>query len=951
MKICTEEVSIQESTANRPSLVDSSPKSPNSIDHHIQTLFAQLAFPEAGRNLVLSALADGPVRQPQGSRGNVISRFPSAKMGCSFLLESRNGELPRAYLFEKDSDVLGYCTQPETADLVLRDVDGKVRGRQPYTPDFLVVRKDRFQIVESRDEAQLIADSIRSDQYYRDPDGAWHFRAAEEHYGALGFEYLLLSNISIPTVLVMNMRFLEDYLKPDIPPIDPEALRRLIKVVRESRFAPLFALIHEQGFAADNIFQAIVAGDLYVDLEVDRLDVGSDLVIFPDRTMCEAHRIVRRTELEPVLPVPGVAHVSSGTTIEFDGRKFTVVLCGERDVSIMDDDGQVRAIPLASLQQLHALQPLETSGGSEKDQSAGRKLAAYSPDDVKRALKRLEALRNSDTAAFSQRTLQRFARETSLANDELDALLRLMDGNGNRGNHQQRLPLLTEELAEKAIRERFNKPEKGSKTAAYATYSRYCREASIDGKAVRPMSYATFCKRCDEFEDIRLREGKRVAYQKRAIPQFLDQAFPVHGVRPHEICYIDHTIATIATVSPEGVDLGKPTLTLGIDGHTTHPRAFVISYDPPSAKVVLMLLRDYVRRHQRLPRVMVVDNGKEFHSHELKQFCLIYGIEIRYRPPGMPRGGAMVERGLGAIEEEVFGQIEGNTRQMRDPRLVTKSVNPFGRAVWTLTAVWGAVEEYLFKVRPDRIHPALGMTPDQFQAKRLLETGLREHTLIRFDENIMLMTCPHAKRPFHKVDRRRGIWVDGMYYWHPSLADVRRGVKVEVRLEPWIANVVYAMVGKKWVAAIARNLRPYAGRTRRSIEVALREEQRLSKLTASRDLRSAKQLKDKERLWAPETFDPRMESQQKEMAYLFGKLGMVEALPAQIDPVVHQALPFVVDAKVDQPKIDGDDQTKANAAMKLVACSPSETGEQEKPDVSEAEAVADDLLEAIDGLL
>lgn len=950
MEIGTEEVSTQHATHGQLGFAES-PRASTKIAHHIQILFAKLAFPEAGRNLVLSALADGPVRKPQARRGNVISRFPSVKMGCSFLLESRKGELPRAYLFENDGDVLGYVAQPETADFILRDLDGKVRGRQPYTPDFLVIRKDRFQIVESRDEAQLIADSIRSDQYYRDPDGTWHFRAAEEHYRALGFEYLLLSNSQVPAVLVMNMRFLEDYLKPDLPPTEPEVRQRLVEVVRGLRFVPLFALIHDHEFAADAIFQAIVTRDLYVDLQADRLDVGSDLVIFADRTMCEVHRIARRAELEPVLPVPGVAHVRSGTTIEFDGQKFTVVLCGERDVSIRDEDGHVRAIPLASLQQLHSLKPLETSGGTEKDQSASRKLAAYSPEDVKRALKRFEALRKHDTSAFGERSLQRFARETALATDELDALLRLMDDNSNRGNRQQRLPLATEELAEKAIRDRFNQPEKCSKTAAYATYLTYCEKTSAEGKPVRPMSYQTFCKRCDEFKDIRSREGKRAAYQKRPIPQFLDQVFPVHGTYPHEVCYIDHTIATIATVSPDGVDLGKPTLTLGIDGHTTHPRTFLVSYDPPSAKTVLMLLRDYVRRHQRLPRVIVVDNGKEFHSKELEQFCRIYGIEIRYRPPGMPRGGAMVERGLGAIEEEVFGQIEGNTRQMRDPRLVTKSINPFGRAIWTLTAVWGAIEDYLFKVRPTRIHPALGMTPDQFEAKRLQETGLREHTFIRFDENIMLMTCPHAKRPFHKVDRRRGVWVDGMYHWHPVLADVRKGVRVEVRLEPWIANVVYVFVGKTWVAAIARNLRPYAGRTRRSVEVALREEQRVSKLTANRDLRSAKQLKAKERLWAPETFDSRMEAQQKEMAYLFERLGMAEALPAQLDPVVRQPFQLAGATNADQTQVSGNAQAMAATPVKQDACSPPYADVRQEDGAGEAETVESDLLEAIDGLL
>lgn len=910
----------------------------------VEQMFTQLSVPLAGRQLVLNALRDGPVRDPQSRRGNVISRFPSKKMGGSFLLESRSGEWPRAYLMEDDEDVLGYVPQPERADLVITGGDGKARGRHPYTPDFLIIRRDSFQILECRDEAQLIKDSLSSDQYFRDDDGRWHYRAAEEHYRALGLEYLLLSNLTVPTTLVMNARFLEDYLKPDLPAIAPEVRQRLVEVVRERRFSSLLSLIHDKGFAADSIFQAIVARDIYVDLQKDRLDVGSDLVICCDRATYEAHRLARRVELEPVLPVPGTAHIAPGTAIEFDGRKFTVVLSGERDVSIRDEDGYVRVIPLLSLQHLHNLQPLASDSTGRRTPVAD-KLADCHPAELKRALKRLDALRAHDTTHFTTRSLDRFAAATQHAVDDVDALLKLVDAYRSRGNRERRLPNRVEELADQAIRERYNKPEKCTKKGAYAYYDWLCEEASDDQEMIKPMSYATFCKRCDAGLEIAKREGKRSAYQKRPIPVFLDQSFPVHGVRPHEVCYIDHTIATIATVSPEGVDLGKPTLTLAVDGHTTHPRAFVVSYDPPSAKLVLLLLRDYVRRHNRLPRVIVVDNGKEFHSKELELFCRIYGIEIRYRPPGMPRGGAMVERGLGSIEVEVFAQMEGNTRQMRDPRLVTKSINPFGHAVWTLTAVWGAVDEYLFKIRPGRIHPALGMTPDQFETKRITETGTRDHTLIRFDDNIMLMTCPHARRPFHKVDRRRGIWVDGAYYWHPAFATTRKGARVEVRVEPWVANVIYALVDKVWVAALARNLRPYAGRTRRSVEVALREEQRRAKLQANRDTVSRKQLKDKERLWAPETFDPRIDAQQTEMLYLFQRLGMAEALPASVERQVREFENGASSAAGND--VSDSNQLEAHAPATQTAARSRVVEEL----ATREPAIDDELLEGVDGLL
>ncbi len=296
---------------------------------------------------------------------------------------------------------------------------------------------------------------------------------------------------------------------------------------------------------------------------------------------------------------------------------------------------------------------------------------------------------------------------------------------------------------------------------------------------------------------------------------------------------------------------------------------------------MLILLRDYVRRHNRLPRVLVVDNGKEFHSRELEDFCKIYGIDLRFRGPGMPRGGAMIERLLGAAEDEVISEMAGNTRAMKkDTRLVTKSVDPFRRAEWTLYAAYHALQEYLFEVRPNRVHPAIGETPNDYETRRLAETGVREHRLFKLDENLMLMTSPHARRPFHIVDRQRGVWVDGLWYRHPAMTEVKRKEKVEVRVEPWNASVVYVFIKNRWVAAVGASSRWLIGRTRREVEIALREESRLAKVLANKGTFGTKTTKHKQRLWTPSNFDARLAEQQKEMVYLYGKMGMTNAMPS-----------------------------------------------------------------------
>lgn len=142
-----------------------------------------------------------------------------------------------------------------------------------------------------------------------------------------------------------------------------------------------------------------------------------------------------------------------------------------------------------------------------------------------------------------------------------------------------------------------------------------------------------------------------------------------------------------------------------------------------------------MRRNQRLPRVLVVDNGKEFHSHELEYFCRIYGVELRYRSPGMPRGAAMVERAFGAIEEEVFSEMAGNTRIMKqNTRQVTKEVDPYRQTEWTLASVYGATEDYLFNVRANRAHPSLGVTPNEYEMQSAAKAGQRDCRMFTLDE-------------------------------------------------------------------------------------------------------------------------------------------------------------------------------------------------------------------------
>ncbi|WP_395055114.1 transposase family protein [Polaromonas sp.] len=847
---------------------------------HVEQLFFELNTPQAGRDYVLSALTDGPSRLVNNKMGNVLVRHESVKAGTVHL-ESRKGEYAKAILLDIDKDVLTYAPQPPQVSLLYRDADLKVVSRGQYTADFLAVGHRRLVVKEMRDEARLVRLSLRNpEQFYRDDDGTWHFRSAEDHFRSIGLEYELHSNQFLPHTLVSNAELLEDYTLADCPPIDHEIATSLALLIQQRRSVPMRELMDTHGYKADDIFKSIVQREVFVELLEQRLERTNELVIFSDEPTYRAFRRIEVAHMPPPLPIPGTLFLRSGAALNYGGKKFTVVLCGERDVTLREVDGALWTMPLQALEDMHRIGQLDSNG--VRGETDPKCLTNVPPEQLDRALKRLDAARTGKSNYYAARTVARFQKAIEGLND-LDALLALVDNTDQKGNRLSKLPEQVRELAIKAIELFYNTPEKRTKKAGYAEYVRLCRELDQEkGCETIPMSYPSFCVYCDDHGSVFDREGKRQAYQKAPILQSLDVAASVHGLRPHQICYVDHTSPNLTTAGPDGAELGKFWLTLAVDGCSRKAQAMIVTYDPPSSWTVLLVLRDYVRRNGCLPRVISADNGADLRGTELEFFCKIYGIDLRSRSPGEPRGGAMIESHLGASQDEVIASCQGNTMQMRDNRLVTQSIDPFKRAIWTLTAIYRALDDYYFIERPNRPHPTLGMTPNQFEAMKIHETGNRTHRFVRFDENLMLMTSPHPRRPYHVVDPRRGVWVNYQWYRHPAMRNVRKGTKVEVRIEPWLSRVVYVQIKGEWVAAIGSSSTSFDTKSSREVELALRQQARKAGNDANKHSTSPEGLRHRERYIHPASFDARISAQQQEMAYLCKQLDLYTAMPEKM---------------------------------------------------------------------
>src|SRR5574343_1396397 len=178
--------------------------------------------------------------------------------------------------------------------------------------------------------------------------------------------------------------------------------------------------------------------------------------------------------------------------------------------------------------------------------------------------------------------------------------------------------------------------------------------------------------------------------------EFVDVLYvdtPIHGSRPFQYVHIDHTQLDIELISSRtGKPLGRPWLSLAVDAWSRRIVAMYLTFDPPSYHSVMMVIRDMVRRFERLPEFIVVDNGRDFMSSAFETLLQAMGVHLRFRPAGQPRHGAVLERMFGRAHSEYVHNLSGNTKATKNVRMVTGKHLPVNFAEWTLEATYFGIE-------------------------------------------------------------------------------------------------------------------------------------------------------------------------------------------------------------------------------------------------------------------
>lgn len=834
-------------------------------DKEFEELCLRLGFTRESREYAERMLKRDPQRLVRSSRGNVSGRYPSRRTGYTVQFESHTCELP--FLLDLEyfqPDALIWVDQPDFFKLQVKDK----KGRSIYvvhTPDFFVCHKTHFEFIECKTEEELIKLSHKyPDRYVLGKDGVWRCPKAEAYAAQFGYKFRVVSSAEIDRVQIRNAVFFEDYLGEDTPEVAEETRRKLASLVAENHRLKLSDLLDrdlEDGATADDVYTMIATGELYVDLRLEPLVERDRVWVYPDKEAAKGY--VMENALGD-FPRAKYIEAREGARILWNNRVMRIVHVGETKIFFEGEDGAAPALTYSHFEELikrGEIQGVRSDPDSDPDQQWKALLNKANQKRKAEALRRERILKchlagEPLPEKVSKRTLARWKARYLLAERLYgNGLVGLLPGWHLRGDRKtQKLNPVARSIMMDLIENDYETIVSKGMFVVWGKVIVKCRERK---PSVQSPSYVTFIryvkKRPEHLQALK-RKGHRAAYASQPFYYYLDKDTPRHGDRPMEICHIDHTELDVELVdSRTGENLGRPWVTFMVCAFSRRVVAVHVTYDPPSIKSDMMIIRECVRRTGRLPQIVVVDGGSDFKSVYFETLMAAFSITVKRRPGAEPRFGSPIERLFYTTKDQFVRTKLGNTQITRNVRQITKTNNPKKLAVWDIGTLYEALCEWAYECYDTERHSTLKQSPRDAYFSALRLTGERRHRWIAYDDEFKILTLPPTKKGTAINQVGEGVKIFGRYYWCDELGlEEFEGKRLEGRYDPFDISIAYVYLKDRWVKCLCERHLNLKGRTEREQRLISEEERRREQMH-TRDLstrgvaRAIKALKDEKK--------------------------------------------------------------------------------------------------------
>nr|WP_249226144.1 TnsA endonuclease N-terminal domain-containing protein [Oceanobacillus jordanicus] len=714
---------------------------------------------------------------------------------------------------ENDDTVLEFYDQPNKIKLNYVNNKGKNSGTL-YTPDFFVIKENTAGWVEWKNEDDLLILSKKQPwKYIRDDKGNWRCPPGEEFAKELGLEFQVCTNSIINWNLHRNFVFLDDYLRKgkDLE-INISILDEIRQVIFQNPGISLKQLINHSNdctFSADDVYVSIINSDIYVDLKESALAEPDSIKVFLHKEHEEMY--INLISCEKDLPSPLKISFDIGTKILWDNYIWTLINIGDNNVSLSSED-KYNEVSRELFDKLVREGKIIGQKKEDLNDPLIDLITEASEEDYKKANYRLKHVKkyikfgSKEFTTKDEPNLRKVrdwvGKYRKAENLFGNGYVGLLPKDKDKGNKQDRFSSEVMKLMNEHIQNEYESIVQKNVAQVYGAFKNKCEEKGYI--APSSVTFYSYIKKRPIEEQVKKRKGTRAGYQKKTFYWELNRTTPRHGDFPFNICHLDHTELDIELVcSSTGKSLGRPYLSLMIDAFSRKVIAFYLSFEPPSYRSCLMVFRDCVRRYNRLPQQLFVDNGKEFHSIYFETLLAMYEKELIWRPAAKPRYGSVLERLFGTTNTNFINNLQGNTQIMKNVREVTKSVNPKNHAIWNLYELSSALDHYFFELYETIDHPALGGTPREAFKMGLFYSGERKDFYIPYDTLFEILTLPSTRNGEVTI-QRSGVKINYIYYWHDDFKILHSNkTKVKVRFDPFNIGIAYAYVNKKWVKCIS----------------------------------------------------------------------------------------------------------------------------------------------------
>lgn len=781
-----------------------------------------------------------PARRVGGGRKNVSGFYPSKKMGQTIQFESHKVELPFIYSLEHDEDVLEFYDQPPAFKINYQGASGRNIGFF-YTPDFFVIRTNSAGWVECKTLSELKSLIVKHPhRYSKGEDLKWYSPPASEHAAQFGFYFHIQSDDQINWVLYRNITFLEDYYRNHVDSIDPNQTQLIKAIIQEQPGITLKKLLYKANkVSVDEIYQLIATEKIYVDLKATLLVEPERCRVFSDQLSGKTYNLMISSHTTVDSISSPVINLIPNMPINWDGQSYNVVQIGHTEITLRATEGDFIDLPVSEYEnkirqgKITASQLQQSNCNDDQIKSILLQSSSKDLEEANHRYRSIEPIllgQPLENSTISERTLRDWLSKYRQAQQKFGyGYIGLLSCSNKKGNRNRKLPQQTLELIDKFITQAYETHKQKRKYEVYGAFSNACISAGISPDQIP--SYKTFIneiKRRSGWEQTKAREGHRAAYPQKPFYWELELTTPRHGDRPFEIGHIDHTKMDIELrCSLTGQVLGRPWATFLVDAYSRSILAVYLTFDPPSYRSCMMVLRICVMRHSRLPQIIVTDNGKEFHSNYFESLLTLFECTLKHRPPAASRFSGVCERLFGTANTQLLYNLAGNTQITKKIRLMTKSVNPKNLAVWTLGLLYLYLCEWAYSEYGTTEHPALGISPKQAFTSGISQYGSRAHRLIPNDETWRILTLPTTQSGKVKVHPAKGIQIRGIHYWNSAFRDpLIQKTDVEARYDPFDVGIAYAYIRGQWVKCISEYYAIFKGRSEKEIWLATAELQK-----------------------------------------------------------------------------------------------------------------------------